>query len=131
MPQSTEIHWLVLTLLLTALMWVPYILRLLGEMGMVQGVMDGEHATPVEAPWAQRAKRAHANAIENLAIFAPLILAVEIVHAGSEWTALAAQVYFWARLVHYGVYTMGLPIVRTLAFAVGFACQIILVLALL
>lgn len=131
LPQSTEMNWLALTLLMTALLWVPYILRLLSEMGPVKGLMDGEHATPVAAAWAQRAKRAHANAVENLVIFAPLVLAVEITGARSDLTALAAQVYFWARLVHYVVYVMGLPVVRTLAFAVGFLCQLALVHALL
>src|SRR5713101_4654469 len=45
-------------------------------------------------------------------------------------TAAACAVYFWARLVHYLVFTFGIPVLRTLSFAVGFAAQAVLVLAL-
>lgn len=33
---------------------------------------------PTDAPWADRARRAHLNAIENLAVFAPLVLVAAI-----------------------------------------------------
>jgi uncharacterized MAPEG superfamily protein len=39
-------------------------------------------------------------------------------------------VYFWARVAHLIVYTLGLPVFRTLAFAVGFAAQAVLALAI-
>jgi uncharacterized MAPEG superfamily protein len=42
---------------------------------------------------------------------------------------IACAVYFWARLAHAVVYTMGVPVLRTLAFAVGFAAQAALALA--
>ena len=42
---------------------------------------------------------------------------------------LACAVYFWARVAHTIVYTMGLPVFRTLAFTVGFIAQAVLVLA--
>ena len=42
---------------------------------------------------------------------------------------IACAVYFWARLAHVIVYTMGVPVLRTLAFAVGFAAQAALALA--
>jgi uncharacterized MAPEG superfamily protein len=45
-------------------------------------------------------------------------------------TVAAAATYFWARLVHLAVYTMGIPVVRTLAFFVGFCAQAVLLLAL-
>jgi uncharacterized MAPEG superfamily protein len=44
-------------------------------------------------------------------------------------TVLACAVYFWARLAHVIVYTLGIPVLRTLAFAVGFVCQVTLALA--
>ena len=42
-------------------------------------------------------------------------------HGGA--LATACVVYFWARVVHYFAYTFKIPWVRTLAFAVGFLCQ--------
>jgi uncharacterized MAPEG superfamily protein len=35
----------------------------------------------------------------------------------------------WSRLAHYVVYTLGIPVPRTLAFVGGFVAQVILVLA--
>jgi uncharacterized MAPEG superfamily protein len=39
-------------------------------------------------------------------------------------------VYFWSRVAHLIVYTLGLPIFRTLAFTVGFVAQVVLALAI-
>ena len=43
---------------------------------------------------------------------------------------LACAVYFWARVAHIIVYTLGLPVFRTLAFTVGFLAQAVLALAI-
>ena len=45
-------------------------------------------------------------------------------------TAFACALYFWARLAHVVVYTLGIPVFRTLTFAVGFVAQVLLVLAI-
>jgi len=50
---------------------------------------------------------------------------------GTTATAAACAMFFWARLAHALVYIAGLPLVRTLAFAVGFVCQAVLALRLL
>jgi uncharacterized MAPEG superfamily protein len=73
---------------------------------------------------------AHANAIENLLIFAILVFTLKAMGISNANTALAAMVYFFARLVHAVVYTMGIPVARTLAFAVGFFAQVVLALAI-
>jgi uncharacterized MAPEG superfamily protein len=73
---------------------------------------------------------AHDNAVENLIIFAPLVLILNAVDYSSKWTVLACAVYFWARVAHLIVYTLGLPVFRTLAFTVGFIAQVVLVLGI-
>jgi len=45
-------------------------------------------------------------------------------------TAFACALYFWSRLVHGVVYTLGIPVLRTLSFAAGFVAQVLLVLAI-
>ena len=93
--------------------------------------IDGvTNATPLPA-WAQRARQAHANAIENLAVFAPLVLVAHAVGAGSPATVFAAQLYLGARLVHYVVYAAGIPGVRTLAFLCGSAATLVFAWVLL
>ncbi|WP_368408589.1 MAPEG family protein [Caldimonas mangrovi] len=48
--------------------------------------------------------------------------------ATNAWTAVAAEVYFWARAAHYLVCLSELHIVpRTLAFLVGVGAQLVLV----
>jgi uncharacterized MAPEG superfamily protein len=75
---------------------------------------------------------AHVNAVENLIIFAPLVLAAQDlnVNLATPTTTFACQLYFWSRLVHAVVYTLGIPVLRTLAFVGGFVAQVMLVLAL-
>ena len=64
-------------------------------------------------------------------IFAPLALAVHILEAGSAATALSSGAYFAFRVAHAFVYTLGVPYLRTLAFAGGVVCQGVLALAVL
>lgn len=125
-----ELFWLTLVTVLTGLLWIPYILQLIGQMGLKGALMDGEGAHPHEAAWALRAKRAHYNAVENLAVFAPLALLVHFLDAGSAATASACALYFWARLAHYAIHVLALPVVRTVAFLVGVGCQATLALRL-
>ena len=82
------------------------------------------------AEWATRMMFAHDNAVENLVIFAPLVLILNAIDYSSKWTVLACAVYFWARLAHLIVYAMGIPVFRTLAFTVGFLAQAVLALAI-
>lgn len=121
----TELCWLTYATLLTAMMWVPYILNRLATRGVFAALSDTKAETlntPTE--WAQRAIRAHVNSVENLIIFAPAVLVANAIGLSTPVTQMAAAVYFFARLVHYVVYVMGVPVVRTLAFAAGWAAQV-------
>ena len=73
-------------------------------------------------------KRAHSNAVENLVFFASLVLVVHASGTSNEITVLACMVYFWARVARFVVYTFGIPLLRTFAFAAGFASQVVLAL---
>jgi uncharacterized MAPEG superfamily protein len=126
---TVELKWLALTVILTGILWVPYIL----DRAMVRG-LAGAMANPSpndkpQSPWARRLQAAHYNAVENLVIFAPLVLILAVQHHSTESTALACAVYFWARLAHAVVYAAGIPVLRTLAFSVGFLAQVALMLA--
>ena len=107
---------------LTAVLWVPYILNTLMVRGIMGGVGYPTNPEPL-APWAQRAKAAHYNAVENLVVFVALVLTANAAGISNETTVLACNVYVWARLVHYVVYLFAIPWLRTLSFATGWACQ--------
>lgn len=127
MPANTglppELFWLTAATALTAVLWVPYILNRIIERGL-WGALSNPPGTAVpSAAWANRMISAHRNAVENLVVFAPLVLVAVIAHRTGSATAQAVITYFLARLVHAVVYTAGIPVLRTLAFAVGwFAC---------
>lgn len=122
---TMELMYLTWVSLFTGVMWVLYVLNLIGVRGLMDAVGYPENPLPL-SPWADRMKKAHSNAVENLVVFAPLVLVVHLTGTSNEMTALACMIYFWARVTHYVVYTFGIPLVRTLSFAVGFACQMFL-----
>jgi len=126
---TTELYWLVLTLLMTALFWAPYIVNRIVELGP-WATLKIPRLRP-EAPWADRLMRAHANAVENLVIFAPLVLAIQLTGAHTPATAAVCMAYFFARLIHVFAYVAAVPVIRTLAFTAGFFCQMTLALILL
>jgi uncharacterized MAPEG superfamily protein len=122
---TTELDYLTWVAVFTALMWIPYVLNLIIVRGLIDAVGYPENPKPL-APWATKMKNAHSNAVENLVIFAALVLVAHIASVNNEITALTCAVYFWARVVHFSAYTFSIPWVRTLAFLVGFGCQITL-----
>ena len=126
---SPELFWLVLTLLMTALLWLPYVGNRIFELGP-WATLKVPKLQP-DARWAERLMRAHANAIENLVIFAPLVLVIQQTGMSTSSTTTACAIYFFARLVHVIAYVLAVPVIRTLAFAAGFFCQMTLGLALL
>ena len=127
---TRELFWLTATIILTGLMWVPYIIDRVMVRGPM-GAMDNPspNAKP-HSPWARRQMHAHDNALENLVIFAIFVLVANALHISNNVTATACAVYFWARLAHYIIYTMGVPVLRTLTFVAAFAAQVALVLAI-
>ena len=127
---KTEVWYLVLVTTFTALLWIPYILDRL----MVRGLMDAVGYPDDPKPqslWAQRLMKAHANAVENLVVFAALVLAAQVAGVSNGAIATAAMVYFWARMVHALVFTFGIPWLRTISFTVGWICQIVIAWQLL
>jgi len=127
---SRDIHWLTLTLGMTLLFWIPYVLNRMAVKGLMGTFANPAATDPPLAPWAQRARAAHANAIENLAVFAPAALAVHALGLGDTLTGAACAIYFFARLAHFLVYTAGIPVLRTLAFFGGWGATAVLVLRL-
>jgi uncharacterized MAPEG superfamily protein len=119
---KTELTYLALAAALTGILWVPYILDRIARWGLVPAVSYPENP-PAQSPWAQRMMRAHANAVENLVVFATLVLVANALGITGGVVATAAMVYFWARVVHVVAYTLAIPWVRTLAFFVGFLAQ--------
>ncbi|UYN96206.1 MAG: MAPEG family protein [Enhydrobacter sp.] len=80
---------------------------------------------------AGRAKRAHQNMVENLVLFAALVLIAAAAGKANAATALGATIFFWARLAYAIVYLIGVPWLRTVLWFVSVIGMILIALQLL
>jgi uncharacterized MAPEG superfamily protein len=78
-----------------------------------------------------RAQRASANFLETFPFFAAGVLAVIALERQSPHTALAAQLYVWARLAYLPVYLVGIPYLRSAIWVVSLWAILQLVWALI
>ncbi|MBT6313717.1 MAG: MAPEG family protein [Alphaproteobacteria bacterium] len=115
---TPELVYLVSASVLSLVMWVPYILGRISAWGLIDAVGYPQRELPQPA-WAIRMRKAHNNLTENLVPFAALVLVVHVAGLSNEMTAMGAMIFFWARVAHAIVYTMGIPVARTLTFAAG------------
>ena len=123
---SPEVYSTALAALFTGLLWVPIIVNRLAEMGPWNALKNPQPDVRPHADWAYRLANAHRNAIENLAVFAPLAIGVHILGLSTPLTASAASIFLSSRILHAAIYTAGIPVLRTIAFFIGFLCQIVL-----
>lgn len=115
---TIELTYLAMVAVLTGLLWIPYILNVLLA-NPLSAAMGYPREPLVMAPWAERLKKAHYNSVENLVVFAAVVLAANAADISNAATQSAVVVYFWARAVHAIAYAGAIPYLRTLAFTVA------------
>jgi len=121
---SPELKYLALTALLTASLWIPYV--------VAQVVINGplkppNYVDPTPRPlphWGQRANRLYMNAVETFAPFAAIVILVQLAGKNDSMTAFWAMSYFWLRVAHAIVYLVAIPYIRTIIFVLGYVCVI-------
>ncbi len=128
--QTVEFQMLVWATLLMMLGWLPGSMAKTRTWGM--GWLMGNRSTeglPALGGWAGRAVRAHENLKENYPAFAVAVLLLLVAGGqGERVTEIAAIVFLVARLVHMGAYLVGIPIIRTLAWATGWVATLVILL---
>ena len=112
---TTDLEMLVWTAGITTLMWIPYILIHVLNNGMMEALTYRADSIPLP-DWAARAKKAHYNAIENLAPFAVLVIVAHLTTATNDATAAACITYFWTRAAHYVFYISNIPFTFTIGW---------------
>ncbi|MGA2892563.1 MAG: MAPEG family protein [Xanthobacteraceae bacterium] len=121
---STELKYLALTAMLTASLWIPYVVSQVMTNGFLQ---PPNYIDPTQRPvplWGQRADRVYMNAVETFAPFAALVILVQLTGKADAMTAFWAQSFFWLRVAHAVVYWAGWPYIRTLVFTLGYVSVI-------
>ncbi len=135
---TDALYWLVLSAIATTFFALPYVIERIGRVGFMSALGYSNYGTggfeqPEEQPaaWAKRAYAAHRNALESLPILAALVLTSHITTLAAATVVVAAKIYFFARLGHYVVYLLGIPVLRTLTFFVALGCLLAMGFALL
>jgi len=117
---STDLKYLALTAILTATLWIPYVVAQVKTNGPLkpENYID---PTPRPLPdWGKRANRTYVNAVETFAPFAALVIVAHLAGKANAMTAFWATCYFWLRLAHAVVFLLGLPLIRTVLFTLGY-----------
>ncbi len=127
---TEELMNLVWVTVLTAVLWMPYIMNSMVVRGFNETLGYPENPKPLSR-WAKNMKAAHSNAVENLVVFAVLVLVLHEAGISNSTTVMATEIYLWIRLLHVFAYTFSISRFRTLAFLVGFGCQVALFLQLM
>lgn len=129
---STDLTMLTWTTLLVLVLPFTYVTGLITTPGgLAWGLGNRTEGFRGESAWGLRARRAHANLLENLLPFAALVLLAHVSGRANATTALGAQLFFWSRVAYTAVYIAGLTPVRTLVFAVGQTALFLILLQLL
>ena len=119
---STDLKYLAFTAMLTAALWIPYVVSQVMTNGFLQ---PQNYVDPAPRPlplWGRRADRAYLNAVEVFAPFAALVIVAHIAGKANAMTAFWAACFFWLRLAHAVVYLLAWPWIRTVIFTLGFVC---------
>lgn len=130
---TTELSYLLFTVILTGVLWIPVVVGYVLTRGPIQPSDYIVAPTSPLPPWVNRAGRTHINAVENLALFAPLVLIAHAAGISTSVTATCAAVYFYVRLAHAVVHITGFSRfkTRTVLFTVAWLACLVFAIELL
>ena len=116
----TQLQWFTaLSGLWISIAWVPYILDRIMVRGLMGALANPSPDQKPQSAWAQRAKSAHTVAVELYVAFAPLAVLAIITRPEDTYPGILAITFFLGLIGHYVIYALGIPVLRTLAFALA------------
>jgi uncharacterized MAPEG superfamily protein len=120
-----ELNLLVWAVALAVAQMLVAVMGAFGQLGLMRLVGNRE-GLPEITGWGGRAARAHQNMLENLVLFAALVLVAVAVNKTNDMTLLGAQIFIWARLAYAFVYVAGIIWARTAIWFVSLAGLIVI-----
>jgi uncharacterized MAPEG superfamily protein len=114
-PELMLLVWAALLALLQAVVAAQ---GAFSQVGLVR-LAGNREGMPEFTGWAGRAARAHRNMLENLVLFAILVLVAVLADKTNGTTLLGAQLFLYARVAYAVVYVAGIPWLRTGIWAVS------------
>lgn len=121
---TPELTYLAYVALLTAALWIPYIVSQVMTNGFLKPINYSDPTPRPVALLGQRAHRAYLNAVETFGPFAALVVIIHLAGKSNTMTVLFCAAYFWLRVLHAVLYLMAIPYVRTVVFTLGFFCEL-------
>ena len=130
---TTELFYLLLTAILTGLLWIPVVIGYVTSRGLLRPIDYKIAPTSPLPEWVNRANRAHVNAVENFATFAAIVLIAKEAGVSTAVTEIAAAVFFYARVAHAVLQISGFGLfkARTVSFTVAWLAFMALAIELL
>jgi len=126
---SLELTLLIWSVGLTFILMVVAMCGAILQFGLPDMASNRENLPPATS-WAGRAQRAHRNMLENLVLFAVLVLVTDATNKNNAMTGFGAQLFFWARVTYAIIYMAGLPWLRTGVWVVSMIGLILIFLQL-
>ena len=127
---AIELMLLIWSVALTVVLTVVAVLGALLQVGLPK-LAGNRDDMPEITGWAGRASRAHRNMLEGLVLFAVLVLVAKTLNISNTSTVLGAQLFFFGRIAHAVIYLIGVPWLRTAAWAVSIVGLLLIFLQLL
>ena len=130
---KTELFYLLLTALLTGILWIPVVIGYVAARGPLKPSDYAVAPTSALPHWVNRANRAHMNALENLAPFATVVLIAHAAGVSTSVTVFSATAYFYLRVVHAALHIsgFGLFMARTVVFTLAWVAFLAIAIELL
>lgn len=123
---TTELTYLVATMMLTASMWIPFIVGV--NSIPATGPVDFTRPPDLQdlPAWVHRAHRAHLNLLETAMPFAALVLLAHVLEVSTGVTLWATVAFFWLRVIHAVGMVTGLAVfpLRPIIFSASWLCTI-------
>ena len=130
---KTELFYLLLTAILTGLLWIPVVIGYVTTRGVLTPEAYRDAPNSPLPSWVNRANRAHINAVENFAPFAAVVLIAHAAGISTGTTAACAAIYFYARLAHALVHISGFGLfkARTVLFTIAWIAFLVYAIVVL
>lgn len=110
-----EMMLLVWAVVLTVVQMLVAVAGSTSQVGLMP-LFGNREGLPAPTGWAGRAHRAHHNMLENLVLFAALVLVAVVSNKTNATTLLGAQLFLWCRVAYAVIYLAGIPYLRTLVW---------------
>ena len=124
-----ELMWLLWAVALTVVQMLVAVSGATLQVGLPM-LASNRDKMPALTGWTWRADRAHRNMLENLVLFAAVVLVAVVANKTNAATLTGAQIFVWGRVAYALIYLAGIPWLRTLSWVVSMVGLVMIFLQL-